>query len=198
MEYPSHVTWRQGKRSVQLPQPAMAGLHQVNNMATAVAAMAAIIPGALDQPGLLAQGLKMVRMAGRLEPSVHCARVWLDVGHNSHAARAVAAALQDLQLGPVVCVLGMLRDKDAQAVAAVLDGCVRRWYCAGLGGSRGRSGVDLAREVIQVSGVQRTRDFPDVDLALTAALEDTARGGNILVFGSFVTIAQAEAFLDSL
>lgn len=188
--------WRQGLRHIQLPQPSMVGMHQVNNMATAVAAVSALLPGAMDEPVLLAQGLKSVRLAGRLQPAVECRRVWLDVGHNPHAAHAVAAALQELQLRPVFCVLGMLRDKDALAVAAVLDEYVQNWCCAGIGGDRGRSGSDLAREVTKVSGHQRTRDFPDVASALRRALEESAPDESILVFGSFVTVAQAAAFLS--
>lgn len=191
----SAYCWRQGSRSIHLPQPSMVGVHQVNNMATAVAAVATLLPGSLDEPELMAHGLKSVRIAGRLQPSIECPRVWLDVGHNEHAARAVAVALRDLHLRPVFCVLGMLRDKDAAAVAAALDEYVQNWCCAGIGGERGRSGSELAREVIKVSGQQRTRDFADVRSALQRALEDSAPHESILVFGSFVTVAQASAFL---
>jgi len=193
----SAYCWRQGSRSVHLPQPSMVGLHQVNNMATAVAAVATLLPGSLDKPDLMAQGLKSVRIAGRLQRSVECPRVWLDVGHNEHAAQAVAAALQDLQVRPAFCVLGMLRDKDAAAVAAALNEHVRNWCCAGIEGERGRSGSALARDVIKVSGPQRTRDFLDVKSALQRALGDSAPDESILVFGSFVTVAQASAFLTS-
>jgi len=173
----------------------MAGMHQVNNMATAVAAVAALVPGALDSPERLSQGLKSVRVIGRLHPSADCPRVWLDVGHNPHAAQAVAAALRDLRLRPAACVLGMLRDKDAAAVAAALNPCMQSWYCAGIGGDRGRSGAELAREIMQVSGAKPILHFPGVAPALNAALEDSAPDETILVFGSFVTVAQAMAFL---
>jgi len=188
--------WRQGSRSLQLPRPSMPGSHQVNNMATAVAAIAAVVPGSLDKVELLGRGLQALRIAGRLQQSDVCPRVWLDVGHNPHAARAVAATLRDLQLYPVHCVLGMLRDKDARAVATALDADVRTWYCAGLDGDRGRSGRQLAREVGTVSGPERSRDFPDVASALRAALDGSGSDKNILVFGSFITVAQAVAFLS--
>lgn len=193
----SAYAWRQDLRSIHLPHPSMVGVHQVNNMATAVAAVATLLPCSLDEPHLMAQGLSSVSIAGRLQPSIECPRVWLDVGHNEHAAQAVAVALQDLHVRPAFCVLGMLRDKDAAAVAAALDECVQNWCCAGIGGERGRSGSELAREVIKVIGQQRTRDFPDVRSALQRALEDSAPDESILVFGSFVTVAQASAFLTS-
>jgi len=192
----SGCTWRQGAHVLELPLPVMQGEHQVNNMATAVAAVVAVYPACLEQQPLLAQGLRSVRLPGRLQQHQSCKRVWLDVGHNPHAARAVADALRGLGIRPGVCVLGMLRDKDATAVAEILDSCVQAWYCAGLEGERGRSGAALAREVASVSSRIRVKKFRDVPTALRAALEDTQDGESILVFGSFVSVGQAAAFLN--
>jgi len=189
-------TWRQGDYVLELPLPVMQGAHQVNNMATAVAAVVAVHPACLAQPQLLADGLRSVRLPGRLQQHESCKKVWLDVGHNPHAARAVAEALRGLGIRPGVCVLGMLRDKDATAVAEILDSYVQGWYCAGLEGERGRSGAALAREVAGVSSHNRVKEFPDVPTALRAALEDTKDGESILVFGSFVSVGQAAAFLN--
>lgn len=190
-----HV-WRKGSSSFRLPQPPMAGFHQVCNMATAVTALSVLIPGALTGPELLVSGLKSARLDGRLQPAAGRPDVWLDVGHNPHAAKAVAAALRDLRMDPVDCVLGMLGDKDAGAVAAALAGCVRNWHCAGIDGDRGRSGVALAREVSAMAGPDRVQAHADVASALGAALDATDPGVNILVFGSFVTVARAVAFLS--
>lgn len=189
-------TWRQGPQVLELPLPLMRGAHQVNNMATAVAAVVAMHPACFEQPGLMARGLRSVQLPGRLQQHESCKRVWLDVGHNAHAAEAVAQALQGLGMSPSICVFAMLRDKDAIAVVKALDKCVQAWYCAGLDGERGRSGALLAREVASVSSRQTIKDFPDVAMALSAALEDTTEAATILVFGSFVSVGQAAAFLN--
>jgi dihydrofolate synthase / folylpolyglutamate synthase len=97
---------------------------------------------------------------------------------------------------PAICVLGMLRDRDAAAVAEILDGSVQAWYCAGLEGERGRTGAALAREVAGVSGSRRVKEFGDVATALGAALADTTGEDSILVFGSFVSAGQAAVFLN--
>ncbi len=190
-------TWRQGSQVLELPVPLMQGAHQVDNMATAVAAVVAMHPACIEQPGLMAQGLRSVRLAGRLHAHESCKRVWLDVGHNPHAAEAVAQALLAMGIRPSICVLAMLCDKDAIAVTVILDQCVQGWYCAGLEGGRGRSGAALAREVATVSSRQEIRDFPDVAAALRAALDDTTEEETILVFGSFANAARAAAFLSS-
>jgi dihydrofolate synthase/folylpolyglutamate synthase len=90
----------------------------------------------------------------------------------------------------------MLRGKDARGVAQALGKSVRNWYCAGIGGDRGRSGTQLAGEVSQVCGAGRVREFSDIASALSAALYDSATGDSILVFGSFFTVAQAASFLS--
>jgi len=192
----SDCVWRMGSHSIRLPRPPMVGIHQINNMATAVAAVSALYPEALAKPPMLLRGIESARLPGRLQPSKDCSKVWLDVGHNSHAAIALAEALQDLGLDPVDCVLAMLRDKDASSVAQALGKSVRNWYCAGIGGERGRSGIQLAGEVSQVCGAGRVREFTDVASALSAALYDSASGDSILVFGSFITVAQAASFLS--
>jgi dihydrofolate synthase/folylpolyglutamate synthase len=97
---------------------------------------------------------------------------------------------------PAICVLGMLRDKDAAKVAEILDGTVQAWYCAGLEGERGRTGAALASEVDRVSRSQRVKAFADVATALGAALADTTSEDSILVFGSFVSAGQAAVFLN--
>jgi len=196
MAHAGGCTWRSGDFILELPLPGMRGAHQVNNMATAVAAVAAVHPACLEQQHLLACGLSSVHLPGRLQQHESCNKVWLDVGHNPHAAQAVAEALRALGIRPEVCVLGMLRDKDATAVVEILDGCVQAWYCAGLEGERGRSGAALAREVADVSIRNRVKEFRDVPTALRAALEDTKDGESILVFGSFVSAGQAAAFLN--
>lgn len=189
--------WQLGDRGVQLPQPPMAGIHQVDNMATAVAAVAVLVPEALEQPADLARGILSASMAGRLQNAIEDPRVWLDVGHNTHAAGAVAVALLELNLKPQFCVLGMLRDKDATGVAKALDQQVKTWCCAGITGARGRNGEDLAAEVLKVSGPGRTHVFDDVAAALRYALAEAAPNESILVFGSFITVGQAAAFLAS-
>ena len=201
--------WCMNEECLDLPRPPMPGPHQHNNLATAVAAVVCLLPEALKEPALLAQGISSVKLPGRLHSALHCPRVWLDVGHNAHAASAVASALQHLQLKPRYCVLGMLKDKDALAVVKELDPQVDTWCCAGLEGDRGRSGSNLAEIVRKQCDESRVKVFPSVIAALEYALNATGPGkktgpdhegssdDSILVFGSFVTVGQALAGLSA-
>lgn len=185
-----------GDRNLALPPSRMAGRHQIANMATALAALGTLLPDALEQSVLLREALGSVRLPGRLQAWREGSGIWLDVGHNEHAAEAVAAALQAMHTRFRYAVLGMLADKDAAAVGRILDPYVQTWYCAGLAGERGQTGEELAARLAGICGAGRVRSFGNVAGALQAARADCGADESILVFGSFLTVAQAAAFLS--
>jgi dihydrofolate synthase/folylpolyglutamate synthase len=190
---------RFSKRGLEMdiPLPSLGGPHQLNNMATALAALLEIIPGAAADSALLARGLHCVVLTGRFQRVSRRPALWVDVGHNPLAARAVAAAVEEAMEAEGIkqcrCVLAMLVDKDAAAVVEELQRVVSAWYCAGLEGDRGQTGVTLARRVEQADGVREIRVFQNVGPALDAALCDSGPDDSVLVFGSFLTVNEALA-----
>jgi folylpolyglutamate synthase/dihydropteroate synthase len=80
-------------------------------------------------------------------------------------------------------------------VAGILDSYVAAWYCAGLGGDRGQSGLDLSREVLKLGSEKPVLDFQNVAQAMEAAVKNMNGNSGILVFGSFNTVEQASVFL---
>jgi dihydrofolate synthase/folylpolyglutamate synthase len=181
--------------ALDLPRPALPGPHQLDNMATGVAAVLARLPEAADHPAALCRGLRSVRLRGRLERVAERPAVWIDVGHNPLGARAVAAALAEIKASEGIrhcrCVLGMLADKDAAAVVAELQAGISHWYCASLPGSRGQAAEQLAARIKAATGSAALRAFESVETALDAALADAAVDDGVLVFGSFLTAAAA-------
>ncbi|MBI1404710.1 MAG: bifunctional folylpolyglutamate synthase/dihydrofolate synthase [Caulobacter sp.] len=121
-------------RLLDLPLPALAGAHQIAN--AGVAAMAAL---ALDHPRLteadIARGVEAVVWPARMQrltagPLAQRARaagtdLWLDGGHNVHAARALADALAALRARdgrPATLICGLLGNKDAEGFFDALRG----------------------------------------------------------------------------
>ncbi len=107
---------------LDLPLPALIGEHQVINAGLAIAAARSLL---IDERAI-AEGLQTATWPARLQsltqgPLADIARksgaeLWLDGGHNPHAARALAAALAGLEARasrPLVLVMGMLANKDA-------------------------------------------------------------------------------------
>jgi dihydrofolate synthase/folylpolyglutamate synthase len=189
------VLFRAGAIELVLAQPALPGPHQVDNLATALAALLELVPEAVEQREVLDASVRSVRVTGRLERVSARPAVWIDVGHNPLAARAVAGAMRRIlpreSLDALRCVLGMLSDKDAAGVARELSEVVGSWYCAGVPGPRGRSGQALAERIAPSLAAPDMRCFDTVESALDAALADCPPQEGVLVFGSFRTAAAA-------
>ena len=180
---------------LNLPLPNLPGPHQISNLATGLAAVLSLIPQAATERPALVRGLRAVRLAGRLERIADGPALWLDVGHNAMAARAVAAALAGIRSAEGIknfrCVIGMLADKDAAAAVAELKEIIGHWYCASLPGSRGQAGEQLAARIAVSAGDSPLQVFDGVESALRAALADAAPEDGVLVFGSFLTASAA-------
>lgn len=193
----SGLEFRLSGLAVELPVPLLAGRHQDGNLAAALAAVARLVPDALQRPVDLALGMRRVRLAGRLQALDGFPGVILDVGHNPLAAEVLAEYLEGLGTRPVLAVLGMLADKDAQGVAAALGARVDHWFCAGLEGPRGQAGTVLAARIAPLVERGRVQAFADVGLALAAARAQAGAAAIILVFGSFQTVAEAMRSLQA-
>lgn len=116
------LSWQDQERFLDLPAPALAGAHQIDNAGLAVA-----VALELDLPeAAIARGLRSVRWPARMQrltagPLGQAARaadaeLWLDGGHNPHAAAALATVLGERQAKaprPLALIVGMLANKDA-------------------------------------------------------------------------------------
>ncbi|MHC8508077.1 MAG: bifunctional folylpolyglutamate synthase/dihydrofolate synthase [Rhodospirillales bacterium] len=88
-----------------LPRPALAGAHQIENAGLAAAALDTLSAAGFTTPGpALARALKTARWPGRLQrlargPWLSAlpagSEIWIDGGHNGHAAAALAAWAAD-------------------------------------------------------------------------------------------------------
>lgn len=187
---------------LDLPLPVLDGTHQVNNMATAVAALLELVPEASGQPAELADGVRGVSLRGRFERVVQRPPVWVDVGHNPLGAKAAAAALSEAcsreRIKTVRCVLAMLADKDAVGVARELIPAVDSFHCAGLVADRGQTGDQLSARLTEAGLPTEIRTFERVGQAIDSALAASSSGDAVFVFGSFYTAAEALAHLRAL
>jgi dihydrofolate synthase/folylpolyglutamate synthase len=187
--------WGPGGARHGLPYPALRGEHQLLNAATAIATldlMRARLPVAA---GAIRDGLAAVALQGRFQVLPGRPAVVLDVAHNPHAARALAAAAHAMgYFAETRAVLGMLADKDIAGVVTAMKAVCDRWYVATLPGPRGASGAKIAA-ALTAAGVPAgaIRTFDEVADAFAAAREGAAEAARILVFGSFLTVAAALA-----
>ncbi|MDR3393938.1 MAG: bifunctional tetrahydrofolate synthase/dihydrofolate synthase [Parasulfuritortus sp.] len=178
-----------------LPQPAMVGAYQHENAATAIAALHGLTQQLPVTMAAIRQGVARARLPGRFQiVGTEPLRI-LDVAHNPHAARALAANLAALpRLGRRLAVLAMLADKDAGAVVDALEAQFDHWHLAGLSGTRGRTSARLA-DVLRSKGLSISV-HDDVATAWQAACQEAKATDTIAAFGSFHTVAEVMALIS--
>jgi len=186
-----------GDQSIRVPQPSMGGEHQVANLAAALAALVLLNPGCFGKAADIATAIRSCRLPGRLQTVSSAPEILLDVGHNELAAEAVAAYLEASDRMNATCVLAMLADKPAAAVALALDKVCGRWLCADSPGDRGQSGQDLAQRVKTALPDAQVRFFGSLDEAMHEAVSSVKKDETILVFGSFTTVSAAAGWLGN-
>ncbi len=176
-----------------LPLPALRGNYQLGNAAAALAALHALNDKLPVSQGAVKQGLIEVEWPGRFQVLPGRPVTVLDVGHNAHAAGAMERALADMAFFPVTyAVFSMLRDKDIGAVIQAVKGRIDEWHIAPLPGPRGMSADELAA-ALAAAGIndRAVHRHISVATAYAAARKMAAEADRIVVFGSFLTVAQA-------
>jgi dihydrofolate synthase/folylpolyglutamate synthase len=178
-----------GKRH-GLPYPALRGAFQLGNAAaclTALDSLRARVPVTAQD---LRSGLLQAQVAGRFEVLPGRPLVILDVAHNPHAARALAANLGSMPAGGrTLAVFAMLKDKDIGGVVTAVKPHISAWLVAAAGGARGASSEELAAQLTRAGVSAPVVQFSDVAAAWRAACESAADNDKIVVFGSFLTVA---------
>lgn len=173
-----------------LPFPALAGAHQIQNAATALAALMAVdicLPVSL---AAIHQGLTSARQPGRFQRIAGNPETVLDVAHNPESARALADNLRAYPVkGETLAVFAMLADKDVAGVVEPLKGSFDAWLVAGLPGARGQTGHQLAG-LLNPLVVMPVVVYATPLEAYRAARLQAGEGDRITVFGSFHTVAE--------
>jgi len=180
-----------GGQTMPVAGPSMAGAYQLDNLAAALCAFALLNPACFSKADEISSAIRGTRVAGRLQSVAVSPEIILDVGHNVLAAEAVATFFKHEDRSDISCVLAMLADKPAEAVALTLGEVCSRWFCAALPGPRGQTGEALANKMKSVLPHADVRAFAGLDAAMQEAVSSTAKDGTVLVFGSFLTVSAA-------
>jgi dihydrofolate synthase/folylpolyglutamate synthase len=166
----------------------LAGAHQRQNAALAIAAARTLLPGLRQKA--IDTGLKRIHWPGRFET---VGNVILDGAHNGASAAALAETLETRLGGQrVELVVGINRDKDARAVLRpLLARASRVWATQAADNPRALPAADLAR-LCRGSGIETIVE-PDLGRALRRARQ--AAESTVCVTGSLMLVGQARALL---
>lgn len=156
-----------------------------DNLATAVQALAAIgLPPEVSAPAAVADTALVGRCQQRRYRGVQCV---LDVGHNLEAIRRLLDRLPPCG-GQRRLVFGMMADKPVEAAIGLLARDDPHWYLARPDLPRA---ADVARLASALPSSAVARRFPSVAEALARAVADSGADDQVVILGSFYTVAEA-------
>jgi dihydrofolate synthase/folylpolyglutamate synthase len=184
-----------GGPAVQLPYPALEGAAQLYNAAAAVIALRMLAERLPVPEAAIRQGLQAVRLAGRFQKIHDAPQAWVDVAHNPESAAQLARLLAERQTGAgeTHAVFAALGDKDIEGIVTALTGRVAHWHLATLDTPRALAVDELARRVGGALPAADLHPYATVSDAWAGALRAAAPQDCIIVFGSFLTVAEALA-----
>jgi dihydrofolate synthase/folylpolyglutamate synthase len=188
------------------------GAHQAQNAALALVAVESFL-GATDgqsdalDADVVAEAFAEVTSPGRLEIIRRSPTIVLDAAHNPHGAAALVEALEDsFTFSPLIGVLGVMADKDAEGLLSELEPVLAHVVCTQNSTDRSMPAAELgevARGIFGQDRVSETTSLADaIDQAAALAeaggvFGEAIGSGGVLVTGSVVTVGEARSMLRS-
>ena len=174
------IAYRDRHGELTLPLPALAGTHQADNAALAVALLRHQSQVTVS-PQAMARGIRAARWSARLQllgdgplTALTAGRkIWLDGGHNVDAGLAIARYFASST--PFHLITGMLASKDPAAIVAPLEGKLLTLSVVPAPGHDAHQPEDFAPFT-----ALPVRSFADVASALAAL----PPAGDVLIAGS--------------
>jgi len=170
------------------------GIYQEKNVKTVLTAVDVLRDrGWKLPPAKLEAALRSTRrktgLMGRWEWLRHQPAVILEVAHNPQGVQAMLDHLRRMQYRQLHVVIGMVKDKDIDAVLRLLprEAC---YYFTQAGIPRAMAAPDLAMEAAKV-GLEGAA-FSHVDQAIAAALAAAAPDDVVVVCGSIFLVAEVD------
>ncbi len=176
-----------------LPLPALRGRFQVENAAGVLAVLESLGERLPVTPEAIREGLARARLPGRFQVMETAGTVILDVAHNPQSVRSLSENLRDQPgSGRTLAIFSALADKNIPEMAALMKDQIDHWYLAPLADSRAAPMDDLVNGM-QLAGVESSRITvsESVSAALNRAEADAGEQDRLVVFGSFITAAEA-------
>lgn len=174
-----------------LAYPSLRGANQLLNASAVLTTLDLLkdkIPVSMQA---VRQGLMLVELPGRFQVLPGRPAVVLDVAHNPQAAGVLSENLSNMGFFPETwAVFGMLADKDVEGVVDLIRTRIDHWLLVSLPGGRGLSALALEARLVAL-GIDRDKitRYDSPRSGFDAAQKQAVEGDRILVFGSFMTVA---------
>lgn len=182
--------WDGGQTWTSLPEPSLKGAFQFDNASSCLAALARLHSSLPVSRAAIEQGLRSAYLPGRFEVVGENPHIILDVAHNPHGAKALAGNLRATPCdGLTVAVFGMKANKDIAGVIGAMKDVISGWMICDLEGPRAARAQQLEQELAREGITYNVFRYSSAACAYTAACRAVGTTGRVVVFGSFVTVA---------
>ena len=158
------------------------GQHQIINAALATESVMKLdISGKKISKNCILKGLTGVQPCGVLHPIACNPDIFVDGGHNPHAAKAVATFLSNHTKKPRHLIVSMMKDKDLNTVSAILSPLFDKIDLFELPSIRAANSVQLQDAFPQGRLIQNLSQ---------ALMKSRGKASSVLVFGSFQLVGK--------
>lgn len=187
--------WQNAGRSISDLHTGMAGPHQMENAALAVAVWTQLAGRGLSaSDDVIRTGLAATSLAGRFERVTAQGRKWiLDGAHTPVAAAALAMEVLDEVGAPIPVIAGFLNDKHPVEFLRALAPAISELILTQPRNPRALDPVDLIPTVS--AAISQITPSPNLETSLHIARARTAAETPIVITGSLVLIAEARELL---
>ena len=188
-----HLRWN------DLPMPTL----RLDNAAVSLAVIEVLLPKLPVSLAIIGRGLGAASLPGRFQRVDAPVPIVCDVAHNVDAVRYLAQQLCVNSFdGVTVAVVGFMQNKDIRGMLLEMMGVIDIWCAASLSVSSGASADQIVQNM-QTEVAKNCYTFSSVAAAMKDVCSSSfsAASGKpyrVVVFGSFHTVAQAQAYLQVL
>lgn len=190
----SNETWSFQSSKLNLDNllmPSLYGVTQVGNAATALMGLLSIDDKLPVTRESVDQGLGTIHLLGRFQRISDPCEIILDVAHNLDSVKVLMKNLQDLEpVSKTYAVFAILADKDIDGILDAVKGRIDKWFISRLDSDRALDCETLKHKLKRHCPDVTVQPYPSISEAYVAAKQHTDGSSRILVFGSFLTVAE--------
>ncbi|HKK15905.1 MAG TPA: bifunctional tetrahydrofolate synthase/dihydrofolate synthase [Gammaproteobacteria bacterium] len=180
------------RQYADLPCPSLYNPLQMRNAAGVIMVLELLADQFPIPPKAIRSGLREFNLSGRFQIVPDKAQLVLDVAHNQQAAKLLVDNLRSMPVkGNTHVLIGMLKDKNHNAVFAALKEVADFWHLVTLDSPRGADYELLGHELGVLGIVDTITSYDTVANALAAIREQVGPEDRIVITGSFLTVGAA-------
>jgi dihydrofolate synthase / folylpolyglutamate synthase len=191
------VWWTDNCLLDELPEPILAGNHQLRNAAGVLKVVDLLSETHSITEENIQQGLKGSSLKGRFEKPYRNLNIFLDVAHNVDGAYALVSNLHSAaEVGETHMIVGMLKTKSAIDFFRPLLPIADDWSFISIPSTKASDPRLLQDALKKISKKAKSDCFDSFEHAFDSIFLNMGIGDRIIVTGSFITVAEATAFLQ--